>query len=312
MPPKRRSDSSSTEAREGPKGEPPSGAPLSVAQLHGLVRLLADDDPRILATVRRHLLQAMDLARPLLEERARQSDNERLRAEARRLLEDARREERLRAWESFAQGQHLDLETGVFLIAQVEYPDLDPAPYKKILDDCAQILQRRLPAQRSAETVIAKLNHLLFRDMGFEGNREDYSSPDNSFIHRVLDRKLGIPISLSVVAMLVAKRLDFELEGLGLPGHFLLRHREGRKEIIFDPFNGGRSWSLEDCLQHLRNEGLPLESRYLEAMSPRRILNRCLENLLHVYAKREDDERQQRVARMQRALERDNTTSLFI
>jgi regulator of sirC expression with transglutaminase-like and TPR domain len=144
------------------------------------------------------------------------------------------------------------------------------------------------------------MRQLLFRELGLKGNRENYYDPDNSYLPRVLDRKLGIPISLSVITMLVARRVGFELEGIGLPGHFLVRYRSGRTETYIDSFNGGRIWTREDCLHYLQGQGggHGVREEHLRTYTTREILIRMLANLLHIYRGREEVEKAKRVSEM--------------
>ncbi len=280
---------------------------LTPRRIDALIRLLGDDSMTVHGAARGHLIASIDITRPYLERRSKDNSNPDVRDEARRLLHDIARDQRLEDWARFVAGgrgtAELDLERGAFLIASVEYPDLDADRYCSILDDCGRILAGRLSRSPRPETLVAKLSHLLFREMKLHGNREEYDDPENSYLNRVLDRRLGIPISLSVIAMLVARRVRFELEGVGMPGHFLLRYRSGGREYYLDPFNGGRAWSLEDCVQYLRNQGHDLREEYLRAYTTREILIRMLANLLGIFRQRGDEERVQRVSAMLEALQ---------
>lgn len=294
------SDSITGPPRDVAGSSPPE---LTPAKVDALIRLLADDDPRIQRVARDHLKVSIDLARPLLEERCRGTADPRVQVEARRFLLDVLREEKLAEWVSLSQaGEQPDLERGAFLIAEIEYPDLCRARYLKMLDDYATVLEGRISFSRDPDSMAAKLNHLLFRERGLQGNRENYFDPDNSYLPRVLERRLGIPISLSVVAMLVSRRVGFELEGVGMPGHFLLRYRKGRSEVFLDAFNGGRIWTLEDCLHYLRAEGYGFREEHVRTYGAREILTRMLANLLHIYRSREDETRENRITAMLEAL----------
>jgi regulator of sirC expression with transglutaminase-like and TPR domain len=277
-------------------------ATLTPATLDALVRLLADDDARIRGIAREKLAEAGDRALDVLRDRALCAEDLRVRAAAEEFLREARRTEVLRLWGAMARASEPDLESGALLIARSEYPDLDAAPYHGALDEYARVLGRRLGAIRSPAEVFERLNTLLFKDLGYKGNRERYHDPENSYINRVMDRKLGIPISLSAVYVLVARRLEQKIEGVGLPGHFLLRYRAGRHEVFLDPFNQGREWSLQDCRAHLLAEGFSFQEEFFRAVSDREILLRMLENLLRIYHTAGDQPRMERVTRMQESL----------
>src|SRR5262245_28376222 len=149
-------------------------ATFTPATLDALVRLLADDDARIRGIAREKLAGAGDRALDVLRDRAAGAEDPRVRTAAEEFLRDAKRAEALRRWDASVRSRQADLEAGAFLIAQSEYPDLDPAPYRRTLDEFAQVLERRLGAIRSPDHVFERLSALLFTDLGFKGNRERY------------------------------------------------------------------------------------------------------------------------------------------
>ncbi|MBI4584920.1 MAG: hypothetical protein HY717_12980 [Planctomycetes bacterium] len=277
---------------------------MTPARIDALIRLLADDSPKIQRVAREHLRQEMELARPFLEERARHSDDPAVRERARQFITELAREQKLAEWQAFARSPaDLDLERGAFLIAEAEYPELDRARYVKILSDCGAVLRQRLAAVRSPEAVAAKLGRLLFHELGLQGNRQDYYHPDNSYLPKVLDRKLGIPISLSAIAMLICRRAGIPLEGIGLPGHFVARYRHGSKEIYFDAFNRGQTLSRDDCRLYVISTGHEPQT-ILQPASTQEILTRMLRNLQGIYSQKDDPLRLARVEAMLEALEK--------
>lgn len=172
-------------------------------------------------------------------------------------------------------------------IARIEYPKLQFEPYLATLDQFATKVKSRLPEIASTNETIAALNAVLFDEEGFRGNRDDYYDPKNSFLNDVIDRRLGIPITLALVYMEVARRIGFPLFGVGMPGHFLLKHydQDGRETII-DAFNSGRIMSSEDCQQRLNDiyDGqLTLQSNFLVPVTRRQMLTRMLNNLKGIY-----------------------------
>ncbi len=277
---------------------------MTPARIDALIRLLADDNPKIQKVAREHLRQEMELARPFLEERARHSDDPAVRERARQFVTELAREQKLSEWQAFARSpSDLDLERGAFLISEVEYPELDLDRYVKILSDCGAVLKQRLAAVRSPEAVAAKLSRLLFHELGLQGNRQDYYHPDNSYLPKVLDRKLGIPISLSAIAMLICRRAGIPLEGIGLPGHFITCYRHGSKEIYFDPFNRGQTLNRDDCRLYVISTGNDPQTM-LQPASTREILIRMLRNLQGIYSQQNDPARLARIEAMLEALEK--------
>ena len=188
----------------------------------------------------------------------------------------------------------LRLDEAALAIAAEEYAGLDEAAYLARLDALADQVQRRAPAPLRAATTLKALRDLLFQEEGFKGNEKSYYDPRNSFLNEVLDRRLGIPISLSVLFMEVARRVGLQLEGVGFPGHFLVKLRpEFGPEIFIDPYNGGELLSAEECVGRFKHlsQGREFEPRFLQGVAPRQILGRMLHNLKRIYVEQGDDVR---------------------
>jgi len=185
------------------------------------------------------------------------------------------------------EDERIDLARAALTIAQTEYPDLDVDAYCGRIEGLAQRVKQQVPSLGDPSDSIAALNQVLFEEEGFRGNTEDYYDPRNSFLNDVLDRKLGIPIALAVVYMEVARRVGFPLVGVGMPGHFLLKHYdiEGG-EILVDPFNRGGVLTAIDCqhrLDQIYGGQMPLQPEFLMAVSRRQVLVRMLNNLRSIY-----------------------------
>ncbi len=181
----------------------------------------------------------------------------------------------------------IDALTGALLIAKDEYPSLDLAFERRRLDEIAAPLSGL--GDREAAEQATTLAERLFGDCGFRGNADDYYDPRNSFMNAVLDRRLGIPITLSLVYTEVAKRAGVHASGVGFPGHFLVRiETDSGEPLMIDPFGGGRvvgRGTLDSLLE--RGPGAKRVSRtLLSPASPRAILSRMLGNLKGVYAAR--------------------------
>ena len=149
--------------------------------------------------------------------------------------------------------QPADLGRAALEIARIAQPDLDPEPSLRTLDALAAGLAPRLPSDPPPDDAARLLAHYLFDECGFRGNRDDYYDPRNSLLNEVLERRAGIPISLSVLAIEVGRRLRIPLEGVGFPGHFLVRVVGPRGVLLLDPFHGGTPVSNDELLGRLRN-----------------------------------------------------------
>src|SRR3954454_20258212 len=139
----------------------------------------------------------------------------------------------------------LDLADLALQLARDEYANLDVEGYLAELEAMAREVRHYLRGSLSAR--VHGLCRYLFHDMGFRGNARDYYDPRNSYLNEVLDRRTGIPISLSAVALAVGTRAGFTLAGVGLPGHFVVKAVDTDGEVLFDPFHGGRVLTPEDC-----------------------------------------------------------------
>ena len=181
----------------------------------------------------------------------------------------------------------IDLVEAALIIARDEYPELSVTQYLSQIDQYALDVAERLDDNSDAETIISALNDYLFKEQGFRGNMEDYYDPRNSLLNDVIDRRCGIPISLSIIYIETGRRLGLDLEGVSFPGHFLVRFNVGSGTIILDPFFGGISLSEDELEFRLSRLGDyetqdPLED-LLEPASNRSILERVLRNLRGIY-----------------------------
>ena len=188
----------------------------------------------------------------------------------------------------------IDLARACLMIAQDAYPRLDVDAYIGQIEGMALRLRARLPAAGGAEGAVVALNDFLFDRLGYWGNADDYYDPRNSYLNEVIDRKTGIPITLSILYMELGRRIGLPLEGVSFPGHFLVRLRLRGGILVLDPFAGGAPQSeaeLRERLQRVIPPGatdnvpvaeLPLE-QFLQPASKRDILARVLRNLKGIY-----------------------------
>jgi len=191
-----------------------------------------------------------------------------------------------------AAGERTDLARAALAIACIAYPDLDPAPYLRQLDDLAAAVRPRLYPQASPEAAVTELAGYLFGECGFRGNQEEYYDPRNSYLNDVLERRTGIPITLSVVLIETGARLGLGIEGVGFPGHFLVRVAGSRGPLVLDPFFGGRAIGERELLARYRSfvgsDAPALPSDALATTGTPAILTRMLRNLLRAYLDQKD------------------------
>lgn len=183
----------------------------------------------------------------------------------------------------------ISLARGALLIAAAEHPGLGVDEHLRRLDALAEAAE---PVRRAADALgrLHRLREYLFEELGFAGDREDYFDPRNSHLNEVLQRRLGIPISLSLVLIEVGRRLDLEMAGIGLPGHFVTGARIAGEQVLLDPFNRGALLTAESCRELVGQAlGRPvrLTAEHFRPVSNRQFLTRMLANLKGVYWRRE-------------------------
>lgn len=190
------------------------------------------------------------------------------------------------------EDERIDLLQAALTFARIEYPQLDPAPYVHRVEALARRVTEKIDDPGDPAQCIAALNHVLFEEEMFRGNTSDYYNPRNSFINDVLDRELGIPITLALLYMEVGRRAGFQLFGVGTPGHFLLKHYDidGRSFFI-DAFERGSVLSEDDCkrkIESIHNGQITLRPEFLLIVTRRQMLTRMLNNLRAIYLSRRD------------------------
>lgn len=255
--------------------------PMPQGDIQAIVSLLNDADPEIASTMRNKLLQ-MGEAR-VADLLAGIADADPAHREVSRVLHALRSpsvEDRLKMLVA-GPSNTIDLEEGVFTLARFGYPDLDPGPYRARLDRLAADLAPNVAPHDHPVRVVRALNHCLFEEQGFQG-QQDYDrfpDPDNSYIHRVIDRKVGLPIALAVVYLLLSRRLELPIVGVGMPMHFILKYTSDQ-DFYIDPFNAGRILTANECCALL---GKPTDVSLLPVADARDILIRTAANLFRTY-----------------------------
>jgi regulator of sirC expression with transglutaminase-like and TPR domain len=190
----------------------------------------------------------------------------------------------------------LDLAELALTLARDEYPELDVEAYLAELDGMAREAQAYLGG--GLETGVNGLCRYLFHEMGFRGNAQAYYDPRNSYLNDVLDRRIGIPITLTAIAIAVGNRAGLEVVGVGLPGHFIAKARAGEREVLFDPFHGGRILVTEQCeqlVQRITGTEFIASTESLQASTLGLVVFRMLTNLKSVYLSEGDLSRATRV-----------------
>jgi regulator of sirC expression with transglutaminase-like and TPR domain len=261
-----------------------SSGKLSGSEQTALINLLADDDPAVFQAVRRKILSCGPEAVGWLRTHSISSDP----ILRRHVLEIISYFERKHADNQFLtfclkHGEEFDLEKGAWLLAKTVYPSINIDAYQALLDFFAAQLRENVQNESDPDRILEAFNRYIFDELGFNGNVTNYYAPENSYLNRVLDRRTGNPITLSLLYLLLARRLRLPVIGIGLPGHFICRYQSSSMEMYIDPFNRGQLLTKADCIKYLQRGNYSLSDDFLTPVSARRIFMRICSNLHQIY-----------------------------
>jgi regulator of sirC expression with transglutaminase-like and TPR domain len=219
----------------------------------------------------------------------------------------------LRSWTDLVRApeHEIDLAQAALALARVEYPDLVTEHHVKVLDELAA--RSGTAGVEDPLRALHRLREFLFDEEGFRGNADDYYDPANSCLNQVLARKLGIPITLSVVMMEVGRRVGLRVYGVGLPGHFVVSALVGTESVLLDPFDGGTVLTHEtaaDVVARAVGRRVTLTDEHFAPVTKRQILARVLANLKSAYVRREEWTKS--LAIVERLLVLDGPASVFV
>jgi len=270
----------------------------SASEIKALVRLLDDPDGQVQETVQSRLdtlgRDALPTLRQMRDEVADETTRDRIDEVVHRIhLGDVEQ-----AWNTILTQDEVNLERGAFVLALYRFPQLDIGAYQQQLDTFAQKIRPDIRALEGPERAL-RLAEFMTDELGFEGNRERYYDPNNSYLNRVMDRRLGIPISLSVLYVLLGQRLDMPVCGVNMPAHYLVKYADRQHELFLDVFNGGDPIAKEDCVRFLLKAGIRPLPFYFQCAEPKDTLLRMVRNLLAIA---EDSHQEQTAAELTRLI----------
>lgn len=263
-------------------------------ELRSLVGLLDEEDPKSLELVRGQIMSIGEPVIPFLEE-LREASPGALGQRADVMTRELRNGALQREFRDLAKQTDVDLERGALLVAKFGYPGFDPGLYTKWLDQVADRVRGELPQDGDTTLSLQRAAAVLFQTLGFAGNEARYYDPDNSFMNRVIDTRRGIPVTLSILFLLVAKRLQLPAYGVGAPGHFLVGFKSGPYPCFLDAFHKGKLLDVSEVRRLLARSGYQFKPEFLTPCSNREIVLRLLRNLIAIYDKMGSTERAERL-----------------
>lgn len=264
------------------------------SEIESLIYLLEDPNPEVQTGVKNRFRELGEHAVPLLD----QYKNETVRDSERQIINEVIHnitygnlvEDFSGLVESGVNGRR-SLESALFILARFGNPTLREADYRKKLDDLARQISSDVAYTPSLDEKMRILLQYVFRDLRFRGDSKNYHDPENAFLDRVIDRRKGLPIMLSVVVMSIARRLNLPFYGANMPIHFMLIYQTHKQNVLIDPFDGGTIVTYDQCYYFLKKNGIEPRPEHLEKADATDILARCIRNLMHSYAKNHQEER---------------------
>lgn len=263
---------------------------LSAPQREAFLSLLDDTSPAVRRALLAYFGQLGPAAAPFLETVSRGS-NRVLARHAAWFLEELKFSDPVAEFRGFIRSLNYELETGALLLARTVTPGVNAGECCSTLDAIARRCRELIVEPSSSREKCRVLNRVMFHEWGFHGNVEHYTDPRNSFIDQVLTRRTGIPISLSVVYLLVAERLGLELEPVGLPGHFIIGCFLDDLPFFIDPFDRGVFRDAEEIFDLLRANNIVPKASDLAPTPVREVLCRSCRNLVNHYTAAGEPER---------------------
>ena len=261
----------------------------SSRHLQALTTLIDDTSPVVRRSLLTHFEQLGEPARALLRQVARGA-NRVAATHAQWYLGELRWTDPTSEFTHFIRSLNYELESGAILIARVADPKTNAASVCATLDAIASRCRELMVEPLSPWQKCNVINRVLFHELGFRGNVGHYNDPLNSLIHRVLERRTGLPLTLSIVYLLVADRCGVTLEPVALPGHFVVGCFTEEDPVYIDPFRGGAVSSRDDLMAWLVGNDLPRDDASLAPTTIRETLARCCRNLAAHYVSAGDDD----------------------
>ena len=264
------------------------------SEIESLMLLLEDPDPFVQEQVQLRFMELGDRAIPILDQiRVETKDKE----EKKRAKDVLYKLTFTSLKEDFAElllegvGNRAQLERAVITLARFGNPTLRESEYVKKLDYFADMIRASLRYNRSEREEMQTFMKFIFEDLNFRGDNKDYHNPANGFIDQVIERRKGLPISLSLVAMFIARRLQLPVFGVNMPIHFMLAFVGEKEEQLIDPYDQGAEVTYDQCYFFLKKKNVTPKPDHFKMASELNILARCIRNLMHSYERKEEHDR---------------------
>ncbi|MEO1023748.1 MAG: transglutaminase-like domain-containing protein, partial [Bacteroidota bacterium] len=263
-------------------------------EIESLLLLMDDPDPFIKESVHNRFHELGENAVPLLDQFRIQTTNQKEKDRVSELIHDLTFKT-LQAdfLEVLEHGVHnrRSLEEAIFTLARFGNPTLRTEEYKLKLDHFADMIAPNIRYKLDERKKMKHLLKFVFEDLNFSGDTEHYHDPKNCLLDKVIDRRLGLPISLSLIVMFIARRLELPFFGINMPIHFMLNFVGDKEEVLIDPYDNGAIVTYDQCYFFLKKNNIEPRPEHFQLASDHDILVRCIRNLIHSYERLEQPSR---------------------
>jgi len=273
----------------------------SKSEIESLLFLMDDPDPFVQESVQNRLHELGEKAVPLLDQYKSTVKG----ADAREKVNDVIHKLTFSTLESdfieVLEGglkTRKSLEEAVLTIARFGNPTLRISEYQKKLDHFVQMVEPQIKYKLDEKRKMKRLLTFIFEDLNFQGDAENYHAPQNCFLDQVIDRRKGLPISLSLIVMFMARRLELPFFGINMPIHFMLNYVGDKEELLIDPYDNGAIVTYDQCYFFLKKNNVEPRPEHFQMATNLDIVLRCLRNLIHSYERKKEMERIEDLGRL--------------
>lgn len=266
----------------------------SKTEIESLLYLMDDPDPFVQQSVVNRLEELGEKAVPLLDEYRAEVNSEEVKSRVNNVIHKLTFETLETDFIEVLEGglkTRKSLEKAIFTLARFDSPTLRISDYQNKLDHFAKMVEPQIKYRLDEKRKMKYLLKFIFEDLNFRGDSEEYHAPQNCFLNQVIDRRKGLPISLSLIVMFISHRLEMPFFGINMPIHFMLNFVGDKEELLIDPYDNGAIVTYDQCYFFLKKNNIEPRPEHFQIATNLDIILRCIRNLIHSYERKEQPER---------------------
>lgn len=273
----------------------------SKTEIESLLFLMDDPDPFVQQSVENRLQELGENAVPLLDEYRTEINSEDAKNKVNEVIHKLTFETLEQDFIEVLEGglkTRRSLEKAVFTLARFGNPTLRISEYQAKLDHFADIVEPQIKYKLDEKRKMKRLLKFIFEDLNFRGDAEDYHAPQNCFLDQVIERRKGLPISLSLIVMFISHRLEMPFFGINMPIHFMLNYVGDKEELLIDPYDKGAIVTYDQCYFFLKKNNIDPRPEHFQMATNLDIVLRCIRNLIHSYERKQQMRRVEDLGRL--------------